>query len=206
MLFNYLIAFLAGLATKFTDNLVDEPFLFNEKIKYASALAYGILGGYLISFSSEFATLFLGVVASVFLAGKIDSGAHQLALVAMIATIAFFGLPAIVFPFFLSLLLFGFLDELLNNFADKRTKSGLELPGPIQRFARGRFGLEIAALGLSIATGNWIYFLGLISFDIGYNAVERLLPLASKPTQFFPAQGASFDCFECDPKKLEGLP
>ena len=91
MIFVFFLSFLAGLATKFTDNLVDEPFLFNEKIRYFGAIAYGLLGGYLISVSTEFATLFLAVVAAVFLTGKIDNFTHQLAILTVITVIAFFG-------------------------------------------------------------------------------------------------------------------
>ncbi|MDP2974207.1 MAG: hypothetical protein Q8N60_04090 [Candidatus Diapherotrites archaeon] len=180
----FLISFFSGLAAKLTDDLVDKKPHFGRKIKYFTAVAYGLLAGYLISSSAEFATLFLAVIAAVLLAGKIDDAAHFLAIIAIAAMVVLLGLPGIIPAFFVFFLAFAFLDEALPDIAAKkfgRSKKKQVARQKIfgegekqafgQKFLGSRFWLDIACFVLSLALNNWVYFFAIASFDIGYNAV-----------------------------------
>jgi len=168
---NFLISFFAGLAAKLTDDLIDKKPRFSRKIKYFTAVAYGLLAGYLISASAEFATLFLAVIAAVLLAGKIDDAAHFLAIAAIAAMIALLGLPAIIPAFFVFFLVFAFLDEAMPEISAKKLGKGKKKQAFWQKILGTRFWLDITCLALSLALNNWVYFFAIASFDIGYNFV-----------------------------------
>ncbi len=168
---NFLISFFSGFAAKFTDDLIDKKLRFNKKIKYFSGIAYGLLAGYLISSSAEFATLFLAVIAAVLIAGKIDDAAHFLAIAAIAAMIALLGLPAIIPAFFVFFLAFAFLDEVMPDISAKKLGRGKKKSIFGQKFLGSRFWLDIACFALSLALNNWVYFFAIVAFDIGYNAV-----------------------------------
>ncbi len=166
---NFLISFFSGFTAKLTDDLIDKKSHFNKKIKYFTAVAYGLLAGYLISSSAEFATLFLAVIAAVLIAGKIDDAAHFLAIAAIAAMIALLGLPAVIPAFFVFFIIFAFLDEALPAIAAKKLRKGKKANlGP--KLLGSRLWLDIACFALSAALNNWVYFFAIASFDIGYNA------------------------------------
>lgn len=168
---NFLISFFSGFTAKFTDDLIDKKSHFNKKIKYFAGIAYGLLAGYLISSSAEFATLFLAVIAAVLLAGKIDDPAHFLAIAAIAAMAVLRGMPAIIPAFFVFFLVFAFLDEALPDISAKKLGRGKKKQTFGKKFLGSRFWLDIACFALSLALNNWVYFFAIASFDIGYNAV-----------------------------------
>jgi len=204
MIFAYFLMFLCGAFTKFTDNLVDEPFKSKWPwLQYATGLVYGLLAGFLASSSPEFATLIFGIAIGVLLAGKIDSKSHQIAIAAIFAFLAFNGLPPINFAilgFFVGL---GFLDEILNDLVDKAKEKGIQVNKVLQHAVSARLSLEIGTIAVGLATGNWIYFLALLSFDLAYNAIDRAMPFFLK--KFDPGYGPQLavDLYKCDVERLQ---
>ncbi len=175
MILNYALFFFCGLFTKFTDYLVDKPF--GKKrggLQHATGLLYGLLAGYLATSSQEFATLILGIVIAVLLAGKIDSRAHQLAIAAILGVVAFRGLPLVHFPLLALFAGLGFFDERLNDFMDK-AKGKIRINKNVQHLVSARLSLEAGTLATGLATGNFVYFFGLLSFDLGYNLIGRAM-------------------------------
>ncbi len=170
--FGYVLVIVSGFLTKLTDNLVDERFLSNPNLKYATGLAYGIVTGYLISLDTALATLVSSIVIGNLLFGRIDHRAHQLALAGMFFMILLFGLKDISIPILAAFALFAWLDEFLN---EKSDRGELNIPTPFNRIVHHRIMLEIAALTISLYTQNPIYFFSLLLFDLSYQVTDNLM-------------------------------
>ncbi len=193
-----------GALAKFTDNLIDEPFKSKWPwLQYATGLLYGLTAGFLATISTEFATLAIGIVIGVLLAGKIDAKAHQLAIAAMFGVIAFSGLPEINFALLALFIGLGFLDEALNDLMDKAKAKGIQVNKAVQHAVSSRLSLEAGTLVLGLATGNFVYFLALISFDLAYNAIDKAMPLFLKRFDSGYGPQLSVDLYKCDAKRLQ---
>ena len=171
--------FLLGLLTKTTDELVDRPMKGKmHKARLATSVAYGLVAGYLASTGPEFATLITAIVIGVLATGKIDSGEHQLGIAAMIAVIALLGLPEIIVLPFALLACLAVLDEALNDYADRRKaatvgKAERQGKGIAPRLLGARLLAEAGAAAIGLATGNWLYLIAMLSFDVAYSLVDK---------------------------------
>ena len=199
----YLLMFACGAFTKFTDNLIDEPFAIRFPwMQYVTAAVYGLLAGYLATGSTEFGTLIIAIAIGVLLAGKIDSKAHQIAIAIIFAIFALRGLPSIEVPLLVAFVVLEFLDEALNDFIDKAKEKGKKINSTIQHVVSARLSLEIGTLALGLWTGNFIYFFAIFSFDLAYNLVDKVMPFFMK--KFNPEYGPQLvvDLYKCNTKKL----
>ncbi|MFH0835730.1 MAG: S-adenosylmethionine decarboxylase [Candidatus Micrarchaeota archaeon] len=201
--FTYVLCFVTGLLTKLTDVQTDEKVYLFKRAQFVTGLAYGLLAGYLMTLSIQLATLIAAITVGVLLTAKIDFKAHQLAIAALIAVIALFGLPQIDFTIFTILVFFSFLDEILNDFIDSRARNKLHTPKLVAWFASQRLTLEIAALAVSIVTGEWIYFLALLSFDLAYHLVSYLTSRFHRPLPGALGFHLTLDLFDCNVSRLE---
>ena len=157
----FAVAALAGALVKLVDQIEDE---FSGKIqyKYFFALIYGLMIGYLISFSG-FGSLWLAALAAQLLSGKIDKKSHMFGFaVAIIFTFIFSS------PFLQSLSVLDFIIFLAAASLDE-----LAVFSRFKRFKDYRPLLKITALVYGIF-GRWDYFAGIMVFDISYYAVGRL--------------------------------
>ena len=196
-------AMLSGGLTKLTDMQTDDKAYLFKHAQYATGLAYGLLGGILITINPGFSTLFLSLVIGVLLTGKIDRKAHQIAVGATILVIALMGLPqgisgvvVVLFTFF------AVADELINNYVDAEKLKGHKLNKLLEFVGTQRLTLEVAALVASAFTGVWAYFLGIILFDAGYIAAKKVYMKAT------PAVGSlgthlAIDLFDCPTARLD---
>lgn len=167
LLIGFIIAFATGFLSKLTDVQIDERRFYAKNLVYLTGLAYGILYALLLSYSPEFAVLFLGIAIAVLLAGKIDSLAHQFAIASFLASLVFLGFPRIDALLLLGFIVFATIDEFLNDYFDAHNSKGV-----FSFIAKQRLSLEAFALVVSFFTGNWLYFAGILSFDIGYWLAE----------------------------------
>jgi len=154
----YVLALVAGILVKVVDWLDDDR-KSKGPVKYALAIVYGAIIGYLISVA-PFSALFLAAVVAQVFARKIDTVAHQLGVLASAIAIAFFGFPALDVPLFAFFLVFAFLDE-------------ADYIGRMRPLVEYRPFLKIAALAPAVWR-RWDYFAAIIAFDVGYE-VYRLL-------------------------------
>ncbi len=195
-MFEYLSCFLAGLLAKLTDLQVDEKLFVYKNLQFFSGALYGAIAGFVASLSTPFATLILAITVGVLLGGKIDKRAHQFALAALFAVIAFYGLPAVNVSFLAVLLAAGAADEKLNDsFAGKKGFSGF--------VARRRLLTDAAAFALSAWSGEWAYFFGLACFDVAYQFAGVAGPRFFKE---LPGQKGShllLDLYDCSPRALD---
>ncbi len=206
MAFEFVLSFANGLLVKLTDAQVDEKiFSLFSKMQYATAISYGVISGYLLSASPEFATVFLAVAIGVLLGKKIDKPAHQYAFAALfgaIATLAALGngIKAPNLPLLALFVAAGAFDEFASDFADARQN----LNKAIKWFFSKRLILDLAALGVSLATGQWAYFFAIISFDAGYQLMGAL---ASRHAPPFEVRGHQLllDLYDASVQKLDDL-
>ena len=161
--------FFIGVLTKFVDLAVDDSLNIPKPLVYASAVAYGILAAYVITNYTILAPLGLAVVAAVLITGKIDRKPHALGVVIMVLFMFFWGLQAVDPVLLLILLAAGIADEITSDLADKGKVKGVSA-----KVLGRRFILEVAAFFVSLSTGYWIIFLGILIFDAGYFIAEML--------------------------------
>jgi hypothetical protein len=168
----FVLAFIAGFLVKCVDWLDDDK-KSKSPFKYLIAIAYGILIGYIIG-ASPFSVLFLAALVAQAFAKKVDTTAHLIGLITAVIAILFFGFPPLDLGPFAFFLLLAFLDD-------------ADYIGWFRPLAEYRPFLKVGAfimLVINVATG-WVYFAGIMLFDIGYLLfpvlVQKISPLASKP-------------------------
>jgi hypothetical protein len=154
----FILAFVAGFIVKCVDWLDDDR-KSRHPVKYALAVAYGILIGYIIG-ASTFSVLFVAALVAQVFAKKVDTVAHRIGFMATAIAMLAFGFPfmdAVQFGFFL---LLAFLDE-------------ADYVGRLRPLAEYRPFLPAGALCM-LVFGRWDYFAGIALFDIGYKLFPAL--------------------------------
>lgn len=198
----FVAAFMLGALTKVTDIQTDEKLFFFRHAQYVTGIMYGIVGGILLVADGAFSTVFFGVLIAVLASGKINRLAHQLAIAAVFAVVAFAGLPkGVSFPLVATFAFFGTLDEWLNDEADRRSKAGTAMNAIAAGIADRRLSLEVAALAASVFTGEWTYMLGIAMFDIGYIIANKFFG-QMETTVGSLGNHLAIDCFDCSPNRL----
>ena len=204
MILSFVLMFACGLFTKFTDNLIDEPFKSKWSwLQFLTGAIYGLLAGYLASNSTEFATLIIAITIGVLIAGKIDAKAHQLAVAIIFAFFAFFGLPTVDFFLMAGFVVLGFLDEVFNDLMDKAREKGKKVNKVLQSVISARLSLEIGALVFGFVSGNYIYFIAIFLFDLAYNIVDKTMPHFMEKFDADYGPQLSLDLYKCSQKRLD---
>ena len=155
---NYMLFFVSGILTKISDNVVDRKI---SKVEYAyiGSFISGLIFSYLFSSSIPFATIIVGVLASVLFAGKVDHRTHQIAFGTFLAGIFVFGWNQINPIFFSLIFIASFADEYIND----------NLKNQISEY---RLFLEVTCIAISLISLDPSYFVGIFSFDVGYIITE----------------------------------
>lgn len=156
----FVIAFIAGFLVKCVDWLDDDR-KSKHPIKYAIAIIYGILIGYVIG-ASTFSVLFLAALVAQVFATKVDTTAHRMGFIVAVVALLFFGFPPIDAALFAFFLVLAFLDD-------------ADYIGWLRPLAEYRPFLKVGAF-VMLATGRWDYFVGIMLFDIGYLLFPVLAP------------------------------
>ena len=170
----FTLAFLTGILSKLTDLNQGKKKL--SKIALVTGFGYGLAYALLLSFGIEFATLFLGIAIAVLLSGKIDSLAHQFAVAAFLLMLVFTGFPSpqgFNVPILLGIVLIVVFDEKLNDFVMSKRKQ--EVNSAIKFIGAHRLSLEIFTFIIALTIQNWLYFLALIAFDVGYSIIALVI-------------------------------
>ena len=147
-----LLSFLSGFFVSLTDRLSDKK----NKLGFFTAIAFGLLLGFLISQGGAVSEVLAGGFLGVLIAGKLDSRPHLTGAIALLATLGFLGLP-IVNP---TLVLLFTLAALIDEYLDERLSK--------KKFVLTRPLLPFFALLISLASGKWEYFTAIALFDLGY--------------------------------------
>ncbi len=164
-----LATFSIGILTKFVDLVVDDGLHIPKSITYAAGIAYGVLIAYVLANYPLLAPLGFAIVIAVLLTRKIDRKPHIAGVVSMVLFIFLWGFPEIDLILFAVFLMAGGLDELLSDMSDKGRIKGI-----LARVFEKRVILEVVTFLVSFATGYWIIFLGMFSYDAGYFLIEKV--------------------------------
>jgi len=176
MLFFFIISFLTGVITKYSDHLADEVKKNTLAIGIILSLIYGIFVGYLMAADARFLVLILGIILGNIFSKKIDHLNHQIAFVPIILIVALSGLPAnilLYLPLTIVFFIAAYLDEQLNS--NKKARKALKKKlGRIYLIAKYRLVLEVATLIVSVVLWDPTFSLLLISFDLGYILLAKV--------------------------------
>lgn len=197
MVFSWSLILLAvtGGLIRLVDSIVDEGFQVKKlgRLDSLMGFAYGLLGGFAASSSPELATVAIAVAVGVLLSGKIDRRAHQYGIAGLVLALAALGFPQVnLFVLFL-LLLTSVVDEKINDFIQGRK-------GLLEEILQARLLLELVALVVSFYLNDWVYFLAVFSFDVGYHVAGTL---TKAPSKRLTGTHLILDLFDCKRDKLK---
>ncbi len=156
MIFELILAFIAGVLVKIVDWLDDEK-KSKHWIKYVIAILYGLFIGYIIG-ATSFSVIFIAAILAQVFARKVDTPAHEVGFVTSVIAALFFNVPVIDPLVLIYFMVFAILDE-------------FQFVGKWRKINEYRPFLKIAAFAM-LLTGRFDYFLGIIAFDIGYEGFK----------------------------------
>ena len=161
----YILMFFSGIFCKITDEIIDRKLMLKNWMYLFGAL-YGGLIFILIVKYPVLASLLLGTVIGTIITKKIDHKAHFLGVVIILISLFFIDLLRINYILLVVFSLASLLDEIVSEFYRKNKNI-------VFKILEYKILLEIAALVVSIAVGEWVFFFGILSFDIGYLLVGK---------------------------------
>jgi hypothetical protein len=165
---------LIGAGIKYVDAAFDDE-TFNKKLAIIIAPIIAMVIVYAMFVNSVSATILLAVVIGVLFTGKIDNIAHILGVVVIFPFIYLLGIEFLFIPLGI-LVLGGIIDELGNDFIDKR-KDKFTM-GPVYQkflmyFFEHRWTLKIVILGfILLGLFPWYFFFAMFLFDYAYLSVS----------------------------------
>jgi hypothetical protein len=160
---------LLGALIKFGDQAYDEG-TFSRRTAFALAFPSGVLLGTLMALDNGTATIAIGLLLSLMLAGKYDNRgfvAGFLISISISILAMFYGLAT---PDIAGVLLVG-MASYLDEWADARAEGGT---GILPRILCQRPFLKVMVLLLCVSgiLDSYLYFLIFLSFDFGYSFME----------------------------------
>ncbi|MCX6818251.1 MAG: hypothetical protein NTU57_05340 [Candidatus Aenigmarchaeota archaeon] len=169
MLVILLAALAAGFLTKFTDLIVDKDIKADKRIAYVTGPLYGLAIAYVMTTEPSLAPLGVALTLAVIITRKIDRLPHTLGIAALAAglvAMGFHGADVLQVAVFL---LAGIGDEIGNSLADKGKIKGI----PAKLLKSRLMFIEPVAFAVSLLTGQWIIFSGIVCFDAAYQMTTR---------------------------------
>ena len=176
---------LLGAGIKYIDQAYDIG-VFDKGIANMVAIPSGVLMAYLIIFDSTSAIIFLAIILALSITQKIDAPAFYIGTALVISIpVLFRDILQIEWAPFGILIFSGILDEIGNDWADKRLKKRLVNHKSMknnngflnklgERFFLNRFAMKLSILVLVVFNVfSWIYLAAFLFFDFMYIVVER---------------------------------
>ena len=159
--------FIVGLLTKLADVMTEDGLKPKWFLSYPVGVLYGILGTYILLADAILAPIVLATVAAVLITRKIDSKPHSFAIATMFLLLAVWGFPSVNLALLAIFFAVEVIGEIGNDLADKE-----KMDGWVKRFFSLRLLSDATAFLVSLLTGQWIIFIGMICFTIGYGIIE----------------------------------
>lgn len=165
----FVVAFLTGFLTKFTDFIVDSKLKTIKYLEFFTGFIYGFLIAWVIVNYPVIAPLWFGTVLAMIFTKKIDCLAHYFGIGTMLLFLVVWGIPAVNTIYLLIFSIAALLDEIGNDLIYKRKVKGI-----LKIFFDLRLTLELTTFIVSSITGLWILWLALLSFDLGYILTNKI--------------------------------
>lgn len=166
--------FILGGGIKFIDDAFDEG-IFNKKIAMIIAPLLGLLWGYTMYIDKYASTVLFAILLGVFFKGKIDNRAHLFGAIVIILFILSFKIRIDVMYIPLIVLFFSeILDEVGNDFVDKRNYSSNVFYKPLKYFFEYRFMMKVMVIAI-VVIGIFPYYIAVafLLFDGSYHIVDH---------------------------------
>jgi hypothetical protein len=157
------LSFATGALAKFSDIIADDGLDVNPRISFPLAACYGFLLAYIISNYPVLSPLVTAVVLGVVFTGKIDHGVHYTGIASMFFFLSVFGIQPVNMYLLLVFVAAGVIDEIGSDRADRGHIKGL-----LGKSFVFRPVLEVTAFVISLLTGEWVFFISMLSADAGY--------------------------------------
>jgi len=167
-MYGILIVFLTGFIIKFADMIADDGLKAGNALTYFFGSFYGFLLAFIISANPMWAELGIAVILGVLLTGKIDHPVHYSGLGSFMFFTAVFGLNPVNLIVLLVFIGGASVDEIGNNLVDRKRIKGI-----LGKFFECRLTMDVVAFAVSLLTGYWAIFFGMLAFDAGYTYVYR---------------------------------
>ncbi len=172
MILTLLFVFLAGMSTRLSDMVADGELRARKFYGYALGISYGTLTALVVALNPILGDVAIAVILSVLLTGKIDNRIHYLGIGAFAAFIALSGInPIGNVPILLAFIAAGVIDEIGNDYSDRRKKNDV-----IGIFFQKRMVMELTSFLVTLVTGEIVFFISLIIFEIGYSYIFMTPP------------------------------
>lgn len=165
----FIFVFFIGILTKLADLIADDGIEMRRIFSYSIGIIYGILIAYVLVTHPLLAPMALAAVLAVLMTKKIDRKPHNLGIASMFLFLGIWGLPKIDIFLAAVFLAAGIIDEIGNDMYDRG-----KIKGALRKIFEYRLVFELAAFSVSFATGEWMMFFGMLSFDIGYLLTKKI--------------------------------
>lgn len=118
-------------------------------------------------------TVLLAILLGVFFKGKIDNRAHLFGAIVIILFILFFRIDVMYIPL-IALFISGILDEVGNDFVDKRNYPSNVFYKPLKYFFEYRFMMKVMVIAIAVI-GIFPYYIAVafLLFDGSYHIVDH---------------------------------
>lgn len=166
-----------GILIKYGDQAYDEE-LFSRKKAFLLAFPSGVLLGYLMALDNGTATIAIGLLFSLLLAGKYDNHGFVAGFIISISISIVAMLQGWGSPHIWGILLVG-VASYVDEWVDGRAEGHSDI---VARILRQRPFLKIMVLVLCIIgfLDSYLYFIIFLSFDFGYSFMGSLSRLVVK--------------------------
>jgi len=168
----FIIFFMTGFLTKLADEYDNKKLLRYKILLFIAGPLYGLFIGMVILIQPLVAPLWLGAVFGNIIAGKIDSLSHYAAMAALIITLLFSGTLSLNVLLIVIFTLVCVLEEFIHYLAVDKKKVKNKT---FRNFIELRPLLEVVAFIYSWIIGEWVVWLSLLLFDIGYYLSSKLI-------------------------------
>jgi hypothetical protein len=165
----FIFVFFIGVLTKLADLVADDGIEMRRVFSYSIGILYGILIAYVLVTHPLLAPMALAAVLAVLMTKKIDRKPHNIGIASLFLFLGIWGLPKIDVLMTSVFMAAGLIDEIGNDRAD----SG-KIKGVFKKVFDYRLVFEVTAFAVSVVTGEWIIFLSMLSFDVGYILISKI--------------------------------
>ncbi|MBU0636215.1 hypothetical protein KKE06_04280 [Candidatus Micrarchaeota archaeon] len=180
-LFYIISFFVLGAGIKYIDDCFDEK-VFSKRNGFVLAPLLGLFWAFIMAQHPAAATILGAIVLAVFFKGKIDNIAFTAGALVIIVALFLSGLAHFLWIPLIVIALAGILDEMANDWADKRTV----LSKPVRWIFEYRFIMKLSVLFFAwIGVFPWLFFFAFLVWDIGYALVYEYVKLAIHNRKFY---------------------
>lgn len=154
-----------GGGISYIDRVYDDA-MFSKKKAVVLAPLLVIIWLFLAASHKAYATLLLAILFASLMTGKVDTpifkGSAALLLIGLLVY-----WPGILWPSVVILMILGIIDEVGNDYADRKQETGI-----VEFFFTHRFCMKLGVLGLAVVSWlPWMAFAAIMAFDIAYDGV-----------------------------------